>query len=209
MILYDYWRSSAAYRVRIALALKGLAIERRPINLSGAQHSPEYLAKNPQALVPALELDDGTVLTQSLAIIEYLDAMRPEPPLLPADPILAAKARAAALAVACEIHPLVNLRVAKYLETEFGASQARTDAWRRRWISSGLEALERMIAPAPFCFGLAPTLADICLIPQLYSARRFETPLRDFPRLLSVEEACASLAPFRAAHPERQPDAQV
>jgi maleylacetoacetate isomerase len=212
VIFYDYWRSSAAYRVRIALALKGVTFERRPIHLlrgGGEQLSTEYLAKNPQGLVPALELDDGTVLTQSLAIIEYLDAVSPDPPLLPADPVLAAKTRAAALAVACEIHPLANLRVVKYLESELGVSRARLDVWRRCWISRGLEPLERMIAPAPFCFGAALTLADICLIPQLYNARRFEAPLDDFPRLLSVEAACARLAPFRAARPEGQSDAEL
>ncbi len=214
MILYDYFRSSAAYRVRIALELKGLAVERRPVNLSrGEQSQPSYFARNPQALVPALELDDGTVLTQSLAIIEYLETQRPEPRLIPADPVLAARTRAVALAIACDIHPLNNPRVVNYLEAELGAPKAGVDAWRRHWLLNGLEAVEKLIAPAgslmgPFCFGAAVTLADVCLIPQLYNARRFETPLDHLPCILAVEAACAILPAFRAAHPSRQADAQ-
>jgi len=214
MILYDYFRSSAAYRVRIALELKGLAAEHRPVHLArGEQSQPTYLARNPQALVPALELDDGSVLTQSLAIIEYLETQQPEPRLIPADPVLAARARAVALAIACDIHPLNNPRVVNYLEAELNASQASVDAWRRHWLLNGLEAVEKLIAPAgsptgPFCFGAAATLADVCLIPQLYNARRFETPLDHLPRILAVEAACADLPAFRAAHPSRQADAQ-
>lgn len=211
MILYDYFRSSAAYRVQIALELKGVAVEHRPVHLlrGGGEHlGPAYLAKNPQALVPALELDDGTVLTQSLAIIEYLEALRPSPQLIPADPIVAARARAVALAIACDIHPLGNPRVTGYLTTKFKAAPAEIDAWRRHWIlTRGLEVVERMIAPSPFCFGQSPTLADVCLIPQLYNARRFEASLDGLPRIQQVEAACAKLPAFLAAHPSRQVDA--
>lgn len=212
MILYDYFRSSAAYRVRIAIELKGLTALRRPVHLlrgGGEQRRPDYLAKNPQALVPALELDDGTVLTQSLAIIEYLETLRPEPRLIPADPILAARVRAVALAIACDIHPLNNLRVTDYLGSELEQSQYSIDAWRRHWIlKGGLETVERMIAPAPFCFGASPTLADVFLVPQLFSARRFATPLEHLPNILAVEAACAELPAFRAAHPSMQADAE-
>jgi maleylpyruvate isomerase len=214
MILYDYFRSSAAYRVRIALELKGLTVEHRQVNLArGEQSRPSYLAVNPQALAPALELEDGTVLTQSLAIIEYLETLRPEPRLIPADPVLAARARAVALAIACDIHPLNSPRVVNYLQTEPNAPKAGVDAWRRHWLLNGLEAVERLIAPkgtltGPFCFGAAVTLADVCLIPQLYNARRFETPIDHLPRILAVEAACADLPAFRAAHPSRQEGAQ-
>ncbi|MFY9629240.1 MAG: maleylacetoacetate isomerase [Methylocystis sp.] len=212
MILYDYFRSSAAYRVRIALELKSIAVEHRPVHLlrcGGKQFSADYIAKNPQALIPTLELDDGTILTQSLAIIEYFEALQPSPPLIPADPILAARTRAVSLAIACDIHPLNNLRVATYLNAELKALPADIDAWRHHWIlKGGLEAVERLIAPAPFCFGQSPTLADVCLIPQLYSARRFYTPLDGLPGILEVEAACAKIPAFQAAHPSRQADAE-
>jgi len=212
MILYGYFRSTAAYRVRIALELKSIAVEHRPVHLlrgGGEQLGAAYLTKNPQALVPALELDDGTVLTQSLAIIEYLEALRPSPALIPTDSLLAARVRAVALAIACDIHPLNNLRVAAYLGAKLDVSSSEIDSWRRHWIrKGGLDAVERLIAPAPFCFGPSPTLADICLIPQLYSARRFEAPLDQLPRILKVEEACATLPAFQAAHPARQADAE-
>jgi len=212
MILYDYFRSSAAYRVRIALGLKGLKFEQRPVHLlrgGGAQHAPDYLAKNPQGLVPALELDDGVVLTQSLAIIEYLETVRLTPRLIPEDPVIAARTRAVALAIACDTHPLVNLRVGAYLADELKVAPRTVEAWRRHWILvGGLEAVEKLIAPAPFCFGSEPTLADLCLIPQLFAARRFSTPLDHLPRVLGVEAACLELEAFRAAHPQRQPDAE-
>jgi maleylpyruvate isomerase len=212
MILYDYFRSSAAYRVRIALELKGLKAERRYVHLvreGGEQRRPGYLAKNPQALIPALELDDGAVITQSLAIIEYLESICPAPKLIPSDPVLAAKARAVSLIIACDIHPLTNLRVANYLEGELGQSASAIEAWRRHWIlKGGLEAVERLIEPAPFCFGTSPTLADICLIPQVFSARRFSTPLEDLPKILAVDAACAELPAFRNAHPSAQADAE-
>lgn len=212
MILYDYFRSSAAYRVRIAIELKGLTVERRPVHLlrgGGEQRRPEYLAKNPQALVPALELADGTVLTQSLAIIEYLEALKPEPRLAPTDPVLAARVRAVALTIACDIHPLTNLRVTGFLGAELGQSPPALEAWRRHWfLKGGLEAVEQMISPGPFCFGAALTLADICLVPQLYAARRFATPLEHLPKILAAEAACAELPAFQAAHPSVQADAE-
>jgi len=212
MKLYTYFRSSAAYRVRIALNLKGIAAEQFPIHLTkdgGQQRMPAYLAKNPQALVPALELDDGTMLTQSLAIIEYLDRIKPEPRLIPADPVMAAKVRAVALAIACDIHPLNNLRVLNYLKGPFGRSQADVDAWYRHWVlEGGLQAVERMITGAPFCFGAALTLADVMLIPQVANARRFDVPVDHLPKILVADAACTALDAFARAHPSRQPDAQ-
>jgi maleylacetoacetate isomerase len=209
MILYDYWRSSAAYRVRIALALKGLVVERRFVRLrEGAQKSAAYREKNPQGLVPALELDDGRVLTQSLAIIDYLDAVYAEPRLAPLDEELAARARAVALAIACDIHPLANLRVTDYLRGELKLGDGEINAWRRHWIVSGLEAIEAMIEPSPFCFGSAPTIADICLAPQVFSAERFGVPLERFPKVRAVAVLCAVHPAFAAAHPFKQPDAE-
>lgn len=210
MKLYDYYRSSAAYRVRIALELKGLEVEHLPVHLvRGEQRRPEYVAKNPQGLAPALELDDGTVVTQSLAIIEYLDALHPEPRLIPADPLLAARVRAVALAIACDIHPLNNTRVQAYLQTELGHSRETVDKWVHHWVlTGGLEAVEQLIEPAPFCFGPAPTLADVVLIPQLFAARRFATPLEHLPKILAVDALCSEHPAFQAAHPSRQADAE-
>ena len=209
MILYDYYRSSAAYRVRIAIALKGLVVERRRVHLLlREQRDPGYRAKSPLGIVPTLELDDGTLITQSLAIIDYLDALKPEPPLLPRDAALAAQARAVALTIACEIHPLANLRVIEALQGEFGARDDQIAAWRRRWIAQGLTAVEALIAPGPFAFGAAPSLADICLIPQVYNARRFDISLEACPRILAVEAACAAHPAFMKARPEAQPDAE-
>lgn len=209
MILYDYYRSSAAYRVRIAIALKNLFVERRPVHLlRGEQRDPGYRAKSPLGIVPTLQLDDGRLITQSLAIIDYLDALKPEPPLLPKDPVLAAQARAAALTIACEIHPLANLRVIEALQGEFGASDDQIAGWRRRWIAQGLTAVEALIAPGPFAFGAAPSLADICLVPQVYNARRFDVSLDDCPRIVAVEAACAAHPAFMEARPETQPDAE-
>jgi len=212
MKLYTYFRSSAAYRVRIALNLKGIVAEQVPVHLTkdgGRQRMPAYLAKNPQALVPALELDDGTVLTQSIAIIEYLDQLEPEPRLIPADPVLAAKVRAVALAIACDTHPLNNLRVLNYLKGPFGRSQADVDAWYRHWVlEGGLQAVERLITGAPFCFGAAPTLADVILVPQVANARRLKVPLDRFPKIVAIDAACAKLPAFEKARPENQPDAE-
>jgi maleylpyruvate isomerase len=210
MKLYDYFRSSAAYRVRIALALHGLDVERVFVHLArGEQRLPRFLAKNPQGLAPALELDDGTMLTQSLAIIEYLEAIAPRPLLVPADPVRAAKARGVALAIACDIHPLNNRRVLDYLRGRLGLSDEAVDSWVRHWVlKGGLEAVERLVEGRPFCFGAEPTLADVCLVPQLFAARRFATPLAGLPKLLAIEAHCAAHPAFAAAHPARQPDAE-
>jgi maleylacetoacetate isomerase len=210
MLLYDYFRSSAAFRVRIALALKGIAVERRFVHLlrdGGEQRQPAYLSRNPQGLVPALELDDGTVLTQSLAIIDYLEILQPEPRLVPADPVVAAQARAAALVIACEMHPLGNLRVLGYLESELDQKKSAIDKWRTHWVTLGFEALEALIRPAPFCFGAAPTVADVCLAPQAFYAERFGIGLDAFPKVSAALAACAEHPAFRAAHPAAQPDA--
>ncbi len=212
MKLHDYFRSSAAYRVRIALNLKGLAYEHVPVNLlKGEEGAAGYKVLNPQGLVPALETDDGAVLTQSLAICEWLDETHPEPPLLPRDALGRARARALALAVACEIHPLNNLRVLKYLVRELGASDEQKLGWYRHWIAEGFAALEAMLAASPatgrFCHGDAPTLADVCLVPQVFNARRFDCELSAFPTVVRIAAACDALEAFAAAAPARQPDA--
>jgi len=213
MKLYDYFRSSAAYRVRIALNLKGLAPERVFVHLrKGAQRADDYLALNAQGLVPALVTDGGDVLTQSLAIIEWLDEMHPQPPLLPADADGRARVRAIALAIACDIHPLNNLRVLQYLTGTLGASEAQKDGWYRYWCDTGLEALETELArdgrTGRFCHGDVPTLADVCLVPQLANARRFQVDLAPYPTLTRIDAACGELAAFGAAAPARQPDAE-
>jgi maleylacetoacetate isomerase len=213
MKLYDYFRSSAAYRVRIALNLKGLTPERAFVHLRrGAQRGDDYLAVNPQGLVPALVTDGGDVLTQSLAIIEWLDETQPQPPLLPASAAGRARVRSVALAVACDIHPLNNLRVLNYLTGTLGATDAQKDGWYRYWCDVGLEALEtrlaREAATGAFCHGETPTLADICLVPQLVNARRVNLDLAPYPTLLRIEAACNALPAFAAAVPARQPDAE-
>jgi maleylacetoacetate isomerase len=214
MQLYDYFRSSAAYRVRIALNLKGIAPDERTyVHLRmGSQRAQDYLALNPQGLVPALALDDGRVLTQSLAIIEYLDETHPDPPLLPADPVARARVRAIALSIACEIHPLNNLRVLNYLVATMGVSREQKDGWYRYWIDVGFEALEKTLArhaaTGRFCHGDDPTLADICLVPQMANARRFEIDLSPYPTLIRIESACTALPAFAQAAPARQPDAE-
>lgn len=204
-VLYDYWRSSAAYRVRIALNLKGIDYEDRQVDLrEGEQKSAEYRALNPQGLVPMLEID-GQRLTQSLAIINYLDLRYPNPPLIPVLAAERAHVVAMAMLVACDIHPLNNLRVLKYLK-KLGHSQDEIDAWYAHWISEGLPALEQMAAPRAgnFLFGDAPTGADVLLVPQLYNARRYNVPLDAYPTLLRAEDNANKLEPFAAAHPDRQ-----
>lgn len=211
MTLYSFFRSSAAYRVRIALNLKRLAYETVGIHLSkdgGQQRSAAYRAINPQMRVPALKLADGNVLTQSLAIIEYLDDARPDPPLLPRDPVARAKIRAIALTVACDIHPLNNTAPLGYLKTTLGHSQAEVDAWYAHWITLGFETIEALIEPGPYAFGSEVTLADVCLVPQVYNARRFKVPLERFPRICAADAACQSLDAFIDARPENQPDAE-
>lgn len=203
---YEYWRSSAAYRVRITLNLKGVDYESRPVNLlESEQRSDQYRALNPLGLVPMLEID-GHRLTQSLAIINYLDLRYPNVPLIPASAADRAHVVAMSLAVACDIHPLNNLRVLKYLKNELGRSQEEVDAWYAHWISEGLPALEAMAAPqaGKFLFGDAPTAADVCLVPQLYNARRYEVPLDAYPTLLRADENANKLEAFAAAHPDRQ-----
>jgi maleylacetoacetate isomerase len=205
-VLYDYHRSSAAYRVRIALHLKGVDYESRQVNLlESEQRGDDYRELNPQGLVPMLEID-GHRLTQSLSIIVYLDQVFPDPPLMPRDPADGAHVRAMALAIACDIHPLNNLRVLKYLKNELGTSQDEIDRWYAHWIREGLPALEAMAKAGAgrFLFGDEPTIADVCLVPQLFNARRYNVPLDDFPTLLRADENARKLAAFAAAHPDKQ-----
>lgn len=211
--LYSYWRSSAAYRVRIGLGLKGLAYETLPIHLlrdGGEQHGEAFRKANPQGLVPALRHGDR-VLSQSLAILEYVDEVWPEQPLLPKSADGRGRARSIAQAIACDIHPLNNLRVLQYFEHTWEVPQPRREAWVRHWIGQGFAALETMLADDPmtgrFCIGDTPGLADCCLVPQVYNARRFHVDMAQYPTLLRIDEACQALPAFEAARPERQPDA--
>lgn len=214
MKLYDYWRSSAAFRMRIALNLKGLAYEREFIHLRRKdQRSEAYLALNPQGLVPALVDDDGTVLTQSMAMIEYLDETRPgEPAFLPGDATGRARVRAISQAVACEIHPLNNLRVLRHLGSAFDIEEeARNEHWYKHWIAEGMEGLEGLLSDGKagrYAHGDAPTMADICIVPQVYNAQRFGCDLSPFPTVLRINETCVAEAAFRDAFPENQPDAE-
>ncbi len=212
--LYGYFRSSAAFRARIALNLKGLDYAGAVIHLvknGGEQFAPEYRALNPQALVPVLQ-DGDLTLTQSLAIIEYLDEVYPEPPLLPATAAQRARVRSIALMIACEIHPLNNLRVLRYLVKDLKVTEAQKDEWYRHWVVSGLEPLETRLANDPAtghcCHGDVPGLADICLVPQLANARRFNIALDAFPTLVRIEQNCMALKPFQDAAPSAQPDAE-
>lgn len=209
MILHGYFRSTASWRVRIALGLKGLEAVQVAHHLrKGEQRAPAYLALNPQGLLPSLVTDDGAVLTQSLAIIEYLDEIAPEPALLPAEPVLKAKVRAVAQAVACDIHPVQNLKVLQRLR-EMGLGEELVQAWASTTIEEGLDAVDRLLAdqPGPFAFGDAPSLADLCIVPQLGNARRFGVELR-WPRLVALEAACLELPAFQNAAPGQQPDAE-
>ena len=201
--LYDYWRSSAAYRVRIALNLKHVPYERHDIALlKGVHRSPENLARNPQGFVPTLEVD-GETITQSLAIIDYLDALWPDPKLVPHDPLARARVLAQALVIAADIHPIDNLRILKRLESQFGADQAAKDEWYRHWILEGFTALEALAGPGPFLGGDSPNLADVCLVPQMYNARRMAVPLDAFPKLVAADAAATGIAEIAAAHPDR------
>jgi len=210
MKLHGYFRSSASYRVRIALNLKGLATEHLPHHLrKGEQRAPAYLAINPQGLVPTLEDDVGAVLTQSLAIIEWLDETHPAPPLLPKDPLRRAKVRAFAQALACDTHPVQNLKVLARLR-QLGLAEEKVTEWAAWANREGLSACETLIAnePGPFCFGSAPTIADLCLVPQLGNARRFGVDVSIFPRLLKAEAAAKEIEAFADAAPDKQPDAE-
>jgi maleylacetoacetate isomerase/maleylpyruvate isomerase len=215
LVLYGYWRSSAAYRVRIALNLKGLDYETRPVHLvrdGGEQHAADYRALNPQEMVPCL-LDGDRAITKSLAIMEYLDEMHPEleTALLPVDARGRARVRALAQVVACDIHPLGNLRVLQQLEAEFGASEEQRAAWSRHWIGAGFQAIETMlgdnVATGRYCHGEAPSMADVCLVPQVYNALRWKLPLDDYPTIMRIYQSCNELEAFRRAAPEAQPDA--
>lgn len=214
MKLYTFFRSSASYRVRIALNLKGLSYEQAPIHLrkgGGEQFSAAYKALNPQALVPTLE-DNGKVLTQSLAIIEFLEEKHPKPALLPGDPADKAIVRGMALIIACEVHPIQNLRVLNYVKSSYNQTDEQVNRWAQHWIDLGLSALEQSIVAqskgGKFCFGDTPTLADICLVPQLGNARRYGCDLSQYPTILSIEKNCMALSAFANAAPEKQPDAE-
>lgn len=209
LVLHSYWRATAPYRVRIALNLKGLAFDYVPVNLlAGDQHGEAYRALNPQELTPALQTEDGRLLTQSLAILEWLEETHPVPPLLPADPFDRARVRAMAAIVACDIHPLNNLRIQQQL-TRMGLDADARKVWTQRWINDGFTALEPMVVAhtAGFAFGAEPTLADCLLIPQVFSAEQYKVDLAPYPAIRAVAAHCATLPAFQAAHPRRQPDA--
>tara|TARA_R110002051_G_scaffold70958_2_gene127915 strand:+ start:701 stop:1333 length:633 start_codon:yes stop_codon:yes gene_type:complete len=202
IILFDYWRSSASYRVRIALNLKGVAYETVDTSLlDGAQMAPDYVARNPQGFVPMLSID-GHDLTQSLAIIDYLDAQYPEPSMVSREPLERATTLAQAMVVAADIHPVNNLRILKYLKNELGQDQEAVDRWYRHWIAEGFDALEAMAPESGLFGGNRPNLADICLVPQIYNARRFATDLSAFPRLVRIDAACNEMEAFQNAAPE-------
>lgn len=201
ILLHDYWRSSAGYRVRIALAMKGVEYRRRAVNLlAGEQCGPDNLAVNAQGVVPTLEID-GLTIGQSLAIIDYLDARFPEPALVPRNPAARAATLQRALVIAADVHPVNNLRILRYLK-DLGVDQAARDAWYRHWITEGFAALETLAGDDRYLGGAAPDLSDICLVPQLYNARRLGTPLDAYPRLVAIGERLAELPAFRAAHPD-------
>ncbi|MDK2124505.1 maleylacetoacetate isomerase [Parachitinimonas caeni] len=211
--LYTYFRSSAAWRTRIALLLKGLPHQLAPIHLlrnGGEQHSPEYKAINPQEVVPTLQEGD-IAITQSLAIIEYLDEVHPSPPLLPADPLARARVRELALTIACDIHPVNNLKILQYLKGPLGRSQQEADDWYRHWIRQGFDAFEKKLAAlgsGDFCVGDHPTIADLCLVPQVFNARRFNVDLTPYPRIVRIDAHCMTLPAFIESQPSRQPDAE-
>ncbi|MGQ9426534.1 maleylacetoacetate isomerase [Gilvimarinus sp. F26214L] len=212
MKLYSYFRSSAAYRMRIALNLKGLDYETVPVSLiKGEQQSDDYLERNPQGLVPALELDDGSILTQSMAMCEYLEEQYPQPPLLPKAATDRARVRAIANMIACDIHPLNNLRVLKYLTGHLHDAEENKLEWYRHWVNTGFNALEKVLAngnhTGEFCHGDQPGLADVFLVPQVYNAQRYDCDLKPFPYIARIAARCQTLPEFAKAHPDNQPDA--
>ncbi|MBM0103636.1 maleylacetoacetate isomerase [Steroidobacter sp. S1-65] len=212
MKLYNFFRSSAAFRARIALNLKGLEYERVAKAFARNEHrAPDYLALNPQGLIPALDID-GAVISQSLAIIEYLDEVYPQPKLLPSEPLARAQVRSMALAIACDIHPLNNLRVLNYLRHNLGQNEDGVNTWYRHWVAEGFRGLEQEVArfssAQRYCFGDSLSLADVCLVPQMYNARRFDTDLTAFPKLVAISTHLESLPAFASARPEVQPDAK-
>jgi maleylacetoacetate isomerase len=209
MQLYSYFRSSASYRVRIALALKGLPYETAAIHLVKGEHKQApFAAVNPQTRVPALKLDSGEVLIQSLAIIGYLDEVYPQPPLLPSGPLERARVREVSHIIAMDVHPLGNTGPRNYLMKTLNHDLETVDAWTRHWIEDGFSAVEKLISPGPYCFGAQPTLADICLVPQVFNARRYKVDMAKFPNIVAADEACRKHPAFTAAAPAAQPDAE-
>jgi maleylacetoacetate isomerase len=209
MQLYSYFRSSASYRVRIALALKGLSYQTIGIHLVKGKHKEEpFISINPQTRVPALKLDNNEVLIQSLAIIDYLDETHPQPPFLPTDPLLRARVRAVSQIITMDVHPLGNTGPRNYLLKVLNHDLETVDVWTRHWIEDGFSAVEKMISPAPYCFGAQPTLADICLVPQVFNARRYKVDMAKFPKIAAVDEVCQKHPAFAAAAPAAQPDAE-
>jgi len=207
--LWGYFRSSAAYRLRIALNLKGITYQDKFIHLAkGEQASEDFAAINPQKLLPVFETDNGDQLVQSMAVLEYLEEAHPEPALISGDAVHRAKIRAIANIIACDIHPINNLRILKYLKAPLGHDQEEVNTWYVHWVKLGFDAIESAIEGDGFCFGEAPTLADVCLMPQLYNAHRFNVPMGAYPKITSVEAKCQNIAAFADAHPSSQADAE-